>query len=147
MGCEKETLEHKQKVVHYINLIVKELLNRAECHDDTKLGPDELPLFSEFTPKLKDTPYSDPKYKEFLKGLGPALAHHYALNRHHPEHFPNGIRGMNLVDLVEMLCDWKASTLRQKDGNILKSIEDNKERFEYTKELQDIFENTIQLFE
>ena len=147
MGCEKDTLEHKQMVMHFMNMLIKELMDRAEHHDDSKLEQDELPLFDEYTPKLKVTEYDSEEYKGFLEGLKPALEHHYANNRHHPEHFPDGIKNMNLVDLVEMICDWKAATYRQRNGNILKSIDINRERFGYSKELQGILDNTIQLFE
>ncbi len=147
MSCEKETLEHKQMVAHYMNVLIKELISRAEHHDDSKLSQDELPFFDEFTPKLKTCDYDSPEYKGFLEGLKPALDHHYANNRHHPEHFPNGIRGMDLVDLFEMICDWKAASLRQRDGNILKSLELNRDKFSYSKELQQIFENTVEYFE
>lgn len=147
MSCEKETLEHKQMVSHFMNVLIKELISRAEHHDDSKLEQDELPFFDEFTPKLKATTYNSDEYKGFLQGLKPALDHHYAVNRHHPEHFPNGIAGMDLVDLVEMICDWKAATLRQRDGNILKSLEVNRDKFSYSKELQQIFENTVEYFE
>jgi hypothetical protein len=37
--------------------------------------------------------------------MAPALKHHYENNRHHPEHFKNNIDDMNLIDLIEMLCD------------------------------------------
>ena len=46
----------------------------------------------------------------------PAIDHHYANNRHHPEHWPNGINDMTLMDLIEMLADWKAATARNKNG-------------------------------
>ncbi len=36
---------------------------------------------------------------------------------------------MNLVDLIEMFCDWLASTQRHADGDIYKSIEISRERF------------------
>lgn len=148
MSSEKDTLEHKQVVQHYMMLLVKEILDRAEHHDDSKLGDDELPLFDEFTPKLRDATFDSPEYKEFLQGLKPALDHHYAVNRHHPEHFQNGIKDMTLVDLIEMICDWKAASLRQRDGNILRSIDINRERFGYSKELSEIFTNTVHfLFE
>lgn len=148
MSCEKETLEHKQMVAHFMNLIIKELIDRAEHHDDSKLDEDELPFFDEYTPKLKMCEYDSPDYHSFLKGLKPALDHHYAVNRHHPEHFgEQGIWGMNIVDIVEMLCDWKASTLRQQGGNLLTSIEKNKERFDYSKDLQSILNNTARFFE
>ena len=71
------------------------------------------------------------------------MAHHYETNRHHPEHFTNGFKGMNLVDLVEMFCDWVASTSRHKDGDIYNSIQQNKGRFGYSNELEMIFINTV----
>ena len=79
--------------------------------------------------------------------MKPALDHHYANSRHHPEHFPKGINDMNLVDIMEMICDWKASSERQKDGNLLKSIEMNAQRFGYDDQLKQIFINTAKLFD
>jgi hypothetical protein len=58
-----------------------------------------------------------------------------------------GIRGMSLVDLTEMLCDWKAATLRHDDGDIRRSIEINQERFGYSDELKQILINTLPLIE
>lgn len=54
---------------------------------------------------------------------------------------------MNLVDIIEMLCDWKAATLRHADGDIYKSIEINQKRFGYSDELKSIFINTIKCIE
>jgi hypothetical protein len=78
-----------------------------------------------------------------LQKIKPALVHHYQHNRHHSEHFKNGIKDMTLIDLCEMLCDWKAASLRHNDGNIRKSIEVNQQRFNYSDELKAIFNNTI----
>jgi hypothetical protein len=39
------------------------------------------------------------------KNFDIAIVHHHTHNRHHPEHFSNGIYGMDLLDLVEMICD------------------------------------------
>ena len=50
---------------------------------------------------------------------------------------------MNLLDIIEMLCDWKAATKRHNNGNIIKSIEQNQKRFRYSNELKQIFLNTI----
>jgi hypothetical protein len=46
-----------------------------------------------------------------------------------------------------MFCDWKAATLRHKDGDIIKSIEQNQKRFGYSDELKAIFLNTAGLLE
>lgn len=58
-----------------------------------------------------------------------------------------GIRGMSLFDLIEMLCDWKAATLRHNDGNIRRSIELNQKRFGYSDELKQILLNTLPVVE
>jgi hypothetical protein len=54
-----------------------------------------------------------------------------------------GLNGMTLINLLEMLMDWKAATERHNDGDILKSIEINQKRFNYSDELKQIFINTI----
>jgi hypothetical protein len=50
---------------------------------------------------------------------------------------------MNLIDLVEMLCDWYAASKRHNDGDIMKSIEINQKRFGFSDDLRQILENTV----
>jgi hypothetical protein len=69
------------------------------------------------------------------------------LNPHHPEHYSDGIDGMNLLDLVEMVCDWKAATLRHDDGDIKKSVEINQKRFGMSDQLTKIIRNTVKLLD
>jgi hypothetical protein len=107
----------------------------------------EKDLFDEYTPKLSAVTYGSKEYQEMLAKLKPALAHHYASNSHHAEHYPDGINGFDLLDLLEMFCDWKAATLRHNDGNILKSIEHNTKRFNISTQLAQIFKNTAELFD
>lgn len=148
-GSSKEsTLLHKLSVTELMNLVIIELLKRAEVHDNLKMENPELGLFDEYTPKLAKTTYGSEEYNIFLKELRPALSHHYAKYRHHPEHFANGCKDMNILDVVEMLTDWKAASLRHNDGNILKSIEINRTRFSLDQvTLYDILKNSIALFE
>lgn len=54
---------------------------------------------------------------------------------------------MNIIDVVEMLCDWKAATVRHQNGNLKKSIEHNKDRFDLSSQLTSILENSIALFD
>ena len=123
------------------------LMLRAIKHDAIKLESPEVEVFAEFTPRLADTQYGTDEYKECLAGMKPALDHHYANSRHHPEHFAKGILDMNLIDIVEMLCDWKAASERQKDGNLLKSIELNAARFGYDDQVKQILINTAKLLD
>lgn len=138
-----ETYEHIGVVRQYLTKAVVDLLERANNHDATKLTPPELETFDEFTPRLKTTKFGSEDYKNNLVQMGPALEHHYAENRHHPQHFPDGVYGMNLFDLVEMICDWLASTQRNEDGNIFRSVEINQDRFGYDDQLKAIFLNTV----
>lgn len=139
----KDTLKHIKRVRFYVRNCVEELFDRMACHDQDKIhNCIEKALFDEFTPKLKDCTYGSEEYKSFLESLKPALDIHYENNRHHPEHFTNGINGMNLIDVLEMICDWKASSERHADGDILKSIEINQKRFGYSDDLKNILINT-----
>lgn len=141
------TMHHINLVQRLIHGVVKELLDRASEHDQSKLRTPEVELFAEWTPKLAASTYGSAEYDGFRKAMGPALAHHYAKNRHHPEHFKDGVNDMNLVDLVEMFCDWKAATMRHNDGNIRKSIEINANRFGISPQLVRILENSVDLVE
>jgi len=145
--CIKDTQKHINQVGACIDEVVSELLIRSVEHDKSKLESPELELFTEYTPKLAECTYGSDEYKEYLKGLKVALDHHYANNSHHPEHFPNGVRGMNLIDLVEMFCDWKAATMRHNDGDLNRSIDINQKRFNISDDLTQIFKNTVSLFD
>lgn len=139
-----ETWRHIHRVQHYLLGFVKRLVDRAHVHDQSKLVPPEVGPFSEVTHRLKGVTYGSDEYRTTIRTtLGPALGHHYANNRHHPEHFKNGIEDMTLLDLLEMLADWKAASERHNDGNLRKSIEMNAERFGMTPQLRRIFENSI----
>lgn len=139
-----DTLLHIKRVSQLMTEGASELIRRANVHDNSKLESPEKEMFDEFTPKLKNSTYGSDQYKEFLKGLKVALDHHYKNNSHHPEHYENGVNGMNLFDLIEMFFDWKAAGERHADGNIYKSIEINKERFDMSTQLAEIFENTAE---
>jgi hypothetical protein len=70
------------------------------------------------------------------------IEHHYAANDHHPEHYPNGIAGMSLLSLIEMLADWKAAGERTREGSMRQSLEVNRRRFGPDDMLYGILENT-----
>jgi hypothetical protein len=98
-SSRKDTLKHIRQVRKNITAITRQLKDRAKRHDRSKLQKEEKAGFDEYTPKLAGSTYGSGEYKEYLKNLKPYLDHHYSVNSHHPEHFLNGIRGMNLIDL------------------------------------------------
>lgn len=142
----QDTDKHREKVIEFIDKIIKELQYRGKWHDDSKFFDPEKKIFDEYTPKLRDSKYGSELYKLFLSQMKEALDHHYWANRHHPEHFKNGMNEMNLVDIVEMFCDWLAATKRHDDGDIYRSIELNQERFKYPNMFKNIFINTARFF-
>ena len=140
--CRVETQKHIDKVRKYIRFFTDKLTDRAEKHDASKMESPEIELFAEHTERLSEIEYGSDEYKAELEALKPALDHHYAVNRHHPQHYPNSISDMNLIDIVEMIADWKASSERYNDGNLLKSIEINAKRFNIDEQLTQILLNT-----
>lgn len=145
--CQVETQKHIETVRKYIRFMIDKIDMRGVKHDASKLESPEVELFAEHTSQLASLEYGSDAYNESLSKLKPALDHHYATNRHHPEHFVNGVTDMTLVDIIEMFCDWKASTLRQNDGNLLKSIELNAERFNMDGQLKAILINTARMLD
>lgn len=138
-----DTLEHIAQVAERLDAVCVKLRARAAAHDQSKLGDIEKPIFDRETPKLRELTYGTPEYKEALVALGPALTHHYANNSHHAEHFADGIAGMDLLDVIEMYCDWCAAVLRAKDGSMDKSLPINEKRYNIEPQLAAILRNTF----
>ncbi len=138
-----DTGEHIGKVRNYMEDMIGDLKKRSLVHDRSKLMSPEKEYFDKYTPRLATLTFGTPEYTQNIQDLKPALDHHYANNDHHPQfHGEDGINGMNLLSLVEMLADWKAAGERGKDGNIYKSIDINAERFGISKQLKRILINT-----
>jgi hypothetical protein len=137
-----DTVKHIRRVGELLTRAIASLFRRREDHDLSKLRTPEREVFDEYTPKLAGSTYGSDEYRSFLAEMKPALDHHYANNSHHPEHWSDGILGMSLLDLTEMLCDWQAAGERQTGSSILRSIEINQKRFGYSDELKRILINT-----
>lgn len=135
-----DTLEHIRTVQRLLNKMIRLLSHRADWHDASKLEAPEKEYFDRYTPLLSGVTYGSDEYRQMLKDMRPAIEHHHMMNPHHPEHYgSSGIMGMNLIDLLEMICDWKAATLRHNDGDIHKSIEINAKRFGLDEQLFALF--------
>lgn len=140
-----DTFRHIERVRNLLNQCCRDLQHRGELHDQSKLIRPEVEAFTKYTPVLAKSTYGGAEYEACKAAMKPALDHHYANNRHHPEHFKNGVNDMNLLDIVEMLCDWKAASERHNDGNIRKSIVINADRFNISPQMTKILENTADL--
>lgn len=140
-----KTLTHIMQVQRNLNEFAFELVERGIRHDASKLEPPEVEAFARLSGNLSQSEYNSDEYHSGIRqlDLNGALTHHYENNSHHPEHYSNGVNGMTLFDVVEMYCDWKAAVLRQKDGDLLKSIDANEERFKLAPQLAQILRNTV----
>lgn len=139
-----ETLKHSQRVGELMSDIIKSLIDRSQFHDRSKTMSPEVEYFDVATPKLRGLVYGTAQYSRALEEIQPALDHHYATNRHHPEHFIDGVNGMTLVDLIEMFADWRAATERTSSGNFRRSLDVGFQRFGIDEQLQNILWNTAQ---
>lgn len=138
-----DTTQHILDVRMFISNFCQEMARRATVHDQSKLESPEKEIFDKYTPILRELEYGSPEYFKNLENIKVATDHHYANNTHHPQHYSNGINGFDLFDLVEMFCDWQAAVSRTKEGDMMKSVEINSNRFEMGEVLTNIFNNTI----
>lgn len=130
----------------HVNFFITKLTEEAHAHDQSKLQSPEAELFENTPRELRDMTFGSTEYEQNKRtNLKKAMQQHYKNNRHHPEHFPNGILGMNFVDIIVMMCDWQASTLRHDDGDIYRSLDVCQARFEYSNDMKQIMLNTVNL--
>jgi hypothetical protein len=144
---EKEfQADHVWPHIHHVSLfimrIIEEFHVRMFNHDLSKLSRPELKTFTEFSNQLAELEEGTLAYKRMLKKMNEALEVHYANNRHHPEHWPNGIDDMSLIDVIEMICDWKAVSL-QGEMTMEQFLEDARKRFKLQPQTYNLLANTI----
>lgn len=54
---------------------------------------------------------------------------------------------MTLIDVIEMLCDWKAASERTQQTSVAPSLSHNQQRFGIDDQLAAILANTVQALE
>ena len=138
----KDLVQHKQWVAENMQRAANALFGRAAVHDNSKFESEEFELYDKLFPELQKYAYGSPELKAVYKQLGPALKHHLKVNRHHPEYHEDGINDMNLIDVLEMVCDWMAASKRSQTG-IDRGLVINKERYGISDQLFEIIRNTV----
>jgi hypothetical protein len=138
--------EHRDRVAKYLIQFAQELQNRSLVHDDSKFGPEEFPIYASMFDEFAKHPFGTPGYEAAKEAIKVAVDKHHSLNRHHPEHHVDTVRGMDLVDLLEMLCDWKAATMNhpKAPGNMIRSLDHAVKKYNISPELATVLMNTIE---
>jgi len=136
------TLAHIHHVRDNIETFVTGMLRRGRVHDASKFSDAEKPALDEAMPLLKGVAYGSAEWNAVIDRLSPMLEHHFRHNAHHPEHYGNeGIAGMDLFDVVEMVCDWMAAARRHKADGVRLDL--NVEKFGIAPQLAAIIANTL----
>ena len=143
---DTSNIEHINDVRRLLTVCIMEIHKRSTEHDASKLQSPEREVFGKYYSELIETEYGTKEYEALLAKVQPAIDHHYTHNRHHPQFHKNGVDDMDLVDVLEMLIDWIASSNRTKNGNIRKSLEINKQRYKISDQLTTILENTVKRY-
>ncbi len=125
-------LRHIMTVQSLLRHLSRRLLERADKHDLSKLAPDELGGMIEIDAIADQYGLNSPEYKESLSGG--AIQLHYKRHSHHPEHHPNGVEDMNIFDLIEMVCDWKAANVLRGHPEWYASVEMMAKRLDLSSE-------------
>lgn len=138
-----DTLAHVHAVRDNIGTFISEMLRRARVHDTSKLSAEEKPVFDEVFPMLEGVSYGSPEWQAAAERAAPALEHHYRCNSHHPEYYgEQGVAGMDLFDVVEMLCDWMAAAKRNPADGV--KLDHNVRVFGISPQLASILANTLE---
>jgi hypothetical protein len=137
----EDTKDHIDLVRRHLRRVRDELARRSDVHDASKLVEPEKSGFDIIRPRLDHDDIESDEYRATLREFDAVLRHHYDVNRHHPEHFADGIAGMSLWDVVEMLCDWAAASQRKPGGTV--NIAWAVERFGIEPQLASILRNSV----
>jgi len=138
---QKDTIDHVAKVQFNLSTVIENLHERSIVHDRSKFEEPELSGYEGLSQAAKNVTYGTPEYREALAPFKEIIQHHYASNTHHPEHWHLGVTDMSLLDIIEMLADWKAANDR-KGGDFGHSIQVSVNRFNISEQLHAILINT-----
>ncbi len=145
-----DTQRHIVRVQDYIETMRNELAIRAARHDESKLQEPEKSGYDVLGQALHGAVYGTPEYYAVMNDprIKGAIQHHvkHTIKRHHREANKRGIDGMTLIDILEMVCDWKAASERGGGKTFLEGLAINRERNGLSEQLYNIFVNTAEAF-
>lgn len=139
----QSTQKHIARVQELLGDFAERIRERGRLHDASKFSPEERGPLDEMAKLIEregNAPFGSDEYKRRTELLGPMLKHHYENNSHHPEHYTDGVSGMDLLDLVEMFFDWKAASERGEESAM--NVTAACARFNIDPMLASIFRNT-----
>ena len=126
-------IRHREIVADFLHNFADYFRARAREHDQSKLMPGEFDGFVRINQTAREHPYGSDEYKESLaseKGPEGCITLHNLRNPHHPEHHRSP-KDMGLLDLIEMVIDWRAASLTYGQTSFREGLEIQRERFDF----------------
>ncbi|TSA28601.1 hypothetical protein D4R71_00420 [bacterium] len=139
-----DTLLHISEVRENLEIISSQLKQRGYAHDKTKLQQLEFDGFVSTREKFKKANYGSPEYQECIELTKPAVEHHYKNNRHHTGFHKNGINDMTLIDIIEMIADWRAAARRSPDKKLENTLDYATKKYGIQSQLAKVIINTFE---
>jgi hypothetical protein len=136
---------HIMTVQALLRNVARQLLERADFHDLSKFAPDELGGMIEIDRIADEYGLNSPQYMEALQGK--AIQLHRSRHTHHPEYHKNGLIEMSTLDIIEMICDWKAANMLRGHPEWNKSVNMMADRLNLSSEQQFLIKTIAQLLE
>jgi hypothetical protein len=138
-----DAILHVSEVRENIASVNAELVRRGIAHDRTKFQALEFDAFVSTRDAFKKANYGTPEYQACVDAVKPAVDHHHGNNRHHTSYHENGVNDMSLIDIVEMICDWKAASRRSPDKKFIDTLDYAFDKYGIDSQLQGIIRNTL----
>jgi hypothetical protein len=113
IGLLRSVIAHRGYLTEAMGVLVAALQRRMAVHDLSKLRDDEFVGFSRINAAARIQKFGSPEYAEGMRREKPTIDQHFARNRHHAEYFTlfdAGGESMNVLDIIEMVCDWWAAS-------------------------------------
>ena len=138
-----DTIRHVSEVAENLAEMRHDLEKRGIAHDRSKFEAVEFDAFVETRPAFKKANFGTPEYQKCTEATEEAVNHHYANNRHHTDYHSGGFADMNLLDILEMLADWRAASRRSPDLSFEESLPRAFERYKIPGNMQKHIVNTL----
>ncbi len=123
-------IQHRDYVRSAMLSVQHDLERRALVHDISKLSVDEFDGFTRINRAAREHPYGSDEYRAGLRQEKPTIDLHYSRNTHHPECHKPASGTMGFLDIIEMVCDWRAAYLAYgSQGSWAENMQRQRDRF------------------
>lgn len=142
LSTKEYIINHKRAVQRWMQKFSLVLLDRGNKHDDSKLQSPELEWWTKMDGE-KRFAYGTKEYHEKMERYKHLFEMHWKNNRHHPEYFEYNLDDMDLIDVIEMLCDWLSYKDKLSYTEASNLVNQQCLRYGFSEELRDLILNTL----